>query len=52
MRHDFNEMVAPKAGLNQWLEAFEAGKIKPGGDPGLLKLIANVIERQQRRKGG
>ena len=52
MRHDFNDMVAPKAGLKQWLEAFDAGKVKPGGDPGLLKLIANVIERQQRRTGG
>lgn len=52
MRHDFNDMAMPKHTLNHWIEAYEAGKIKASGDTGILKLIANVIERHNRRRGG
>ncbi|MBJ7347607.1 MAG: hypothetical protein JHC87_03425 [Thermoleophilaceae bacterium] len=52
MRSDFNELADPKMGLKQWTEALETGKIKIHGDSAIIKLIANVVERQQRRKGG
>jgi hypothetical protein len=52
MRHDFNELIDPKMHLAQWIDAFEKGKIKVSGDGAMIKLIANVVERQQRRKGG
>jgi hypothetical protein len=52
MRHDFNDLTDPKMHLPQWIDALEAGKIKVSGDGAISKLIANVVERQQRRKGG
>jgi hypothetical protein len=50
MRQDFNELVDPKKGLPQWIEAFEQGKIKASGG-GMLQLVERVIEKQQRRQG-
>lgn len=51
MRHDFNHLLDPRFGLKEWTEAFEEGKIKASGG-GMLQLVARVIEKQQRRKGG
>lgn len=52
MRQDFNDLADPKKGLPEWIDALEKGKVKFSGDGAIIKLIANVVERQQRRKGG
>ncbi len=52
MRHDFNEIIDPRKGLPQWIEAYDQGKIKISGEGGMVKLVAKVIEKQQRRHGG
>jgi hypothetical protein len=51
MRQDFNTLLDPRFGLEEWTEAFEQGKIKANGG-GMLQLVQRVIEKQQRRKGG
>lgn len=48
---EFNRLADPKSGLPQWISAFETGVIKVGGETSIQKLLANVIERQQRRHG-
>jgi len=52
MRQDFNTITDPRSGLPQWIEAYDQGKIKISGEGGMVKLIAKVIEKQQRRQGG
>ncbi|MFY9265463.1 MAG: hypothetical protein WAO61_08565 [Solirubrobacterales bacterium] len=51
MRQDFNTITDPRYGLTHWIEAFDDGRIKVNGEGGMVKLIARVIEKQQRRKG-
>lgn len=51
MRPDFNTLLDPRFGLEEWTEAFEQGKIKASGG-GMLQLVGRVIEKQQRRKSG
>jgi hypothetical protein len=45
----FNEMVAAEAKVPDWIEAFVYGKVKATGPEQFLKLIVNVVERQQER---
>ncbi|MGH2907313.1 MAG: hypothetical protein ACRDKI_11175 [Solirubrobacterales bacterium] len=52
MRQDFNDILDPRKGMTQWIEAFDQGKIKISGEGGMVKLVAKVIEKQQRRHGG
>jgi hypothetical protein len=52
MRQDFNDILDPRKGLPQWIEAYDQGKIKISGEGGMVKLVAKVIEKQQRRHGG
>jgi hypothetical protein len=47
-RAEFNEL-ATEGGIKQYREAYEAGQIKVTGDPGIQKLIAQVIERHEQR---
>ncbi|MFY9487710.1 MAG: hypothetical protein WAP35_03310 [Solirubrobacterales bacterium] len=51
MRQDFNTITDPRYGLTQWIEAYDEGKIKINGEGGMVKLVAKVIEKQQRRTG-
>ena len=47
-RSDFNELAA-EGGVRQWRRAFETGHAKAEGSPEILKLIANVVGRQEER---
>jgi hypothetical protein len=47
-RADFNEL-ATKGTVSDWQEAFAKGEAKATGIDQILKLIANVVERQQER---
>ena len=51
MRRDFfNLMVEHGAKVADWREAFEHGRAKATGVDQYLKLIVNVVERQQERE--
>lgn len=52
MRQDFNDILDPRKGMTQWIEAYDQGKIKISGEGGMVKLVGKVIEKQQRRHGG
>jgi hypothetical protein len=47
-RRNFNEL-ATKGHVSDWREAFEKGEAKATGIEQVLKLIANVVERQEER---
>jgi hypothetical protein len=47
-RSHFNEL-AEEGKVKHYREAYESGQIKVGGDPGIQKLIAQVIERHDQR---
>jgi hypothetical protein len=47
-RSDFNGLAA-EGNVRQWREAFETGHAKAEGSPEILKLISNVVERQEER---
>jgi hypothetical protein len=50
MRRDFfNAMVENKAKIADWREAFTYGQAKATGVDQYLKLIVNVVERQEER---
>jgi uncharacterized NAD-dependent epimerase/dehydratase family protein len=50
MRRDFfNLMVEHGAKVADWREAFENGRVKATGVDQYLKLIVNVVERQEER---
>src|SRR3954453_11355232 len=49
-REFFNEMVAHEAKVPDWIEAFTYGQAKASGPEQFLKLIRNVVERQQERE--
>ena len=44
-RSHFNEL-AKDGKLRHWVEAYEHGDVKVSGEPGVLKLVGNVILRQ------
>jgi hypothetical protein len=48
VRSTFNEL-ATDGGVAAYRKAYEAGQIKANGDPGIQKLIAQVIERHEQR---
>ena len=46
----FNALAGdPKAGIRDWIEAYDHGHVKVSGEPAVVKLIGNVIERQVAR---
>jgi hypothetical protein len=47
-RSHFNELAADGK-AKHYREAYEAGQIKVSGDPGIQKLIAQVIARHEER---
>jgi hypothetical protein len=47
-RADFNEL-ATEGTIRHWREAFESGHVRATGPPEILRLIANVVEKQDER---
>lgn len=47
-RSHFNELAADGK-ARHYREAYEAGQIKVSGDPGIQKLVAQVIARHEER---
>jgi SCP-2 sterol transfer family len=47
-RSHFNEL-ADEGKVRNWREAFESGTVKASGPAEILKLIQNVVERQEER---
>ena len=47
-RSNFNEL-AGEGNVRHWREAFEHGHAKAEGTEQILKLIRNVVERQEER---
>ena len=47
-RSHFNELAA-EGTIRHWREAFESGHVKATGPEEILKLIRNVVERQEER---
>jgi hypothetical protein len=47
-RSQFNEL-ATKGTVKNWREAFEHGDAKASGPTEILRLIANVVEKQEER---
>jgi hypothetical protein len=49
-REFFNAMVEGGGRVPDWIEAFTYGQAKASGPEQFLKLIVNVVERQQERQ--
>jgi hypothetical protein len=50
MRRDvFNDLVTHEAKIPQWRDAFDHGRVKATGVDQYMKLIVNVVERQEER---
>jgi hypothetical protein len=49
-RSHFNEL-ARDGRLKQWIDAYEHGHLRVTGDAAVIRLLANVIERQRTRAG-
>jgi hypothetical protein len=47
-RSNFNDLAA-EGGVGDWHRAFALGHAKAEGSPEILKLIGNVVERQEER---
>jgi hypothetical protein len=47
-RADFNEL-AVEGTIRHWREAFESGHVRATGPPEILRLIGNVVEKQEER---
>jgi hypothetical protein len=47
-RSHFNEL-AEDGRLRHWVDAYERGHLKVSGDSAVVKLLANVIQRQRAR---
>jgi hypothetical protein len=50
MRREFFNVMAREAKVPDWIEAFTYGQAKATGPEQFLKLIVNVVERQQERE--
>ncbi len=49
-RQDFNKLAA-EGTLREWRKAYDVGHVNVSGEPAIVKLLANVIERQLQRSG-
>jgi SCP-2 sterol transfer family len=47
-RSHFNEL-AEDGKIRNWREAFDSGTVKASGPPEILRLIQNVVEKQEER---
>ena len=50
MRREFFNVMAREAKVPDWIEAFTYGQAKASGPEQFLRLIVNVVERQQERE--
>jgi hypothetical protein len=50
MRREFFNVMADEGKVPDWIEAFTYGKAKATGPSQYLKLIANVVDKQQERE--
>ena len=50
MRREFFNVMARDGKVPDWIEAFTYGQAKASGPMQYLKLITNVVERQQERQ--
>jgi len=50
MRREFFNVMAKEGKVPDWVEAFTYGQAKASGPEQFLKLIVNVVERQQERQ--
>jgi hypothetical protein len=50
MRREFFNVMAQEAKVADWIEAFTYGQAKASGPEQILRLIINVVERQQERE--
>jgi hypothetical protein len=49
MRREFFNVMAREGKVPDWVEAFTYGQAKASGPDQIMKLIVNVVERQQER---
>ena len=50
MRREFFNVMAHEAKVPDWIEAFAYGQAKASGPEQFIRLIVNVVERQQERE--
>ena len=50
MRREFFNVMAREGKVPDWVEAFTYGQAKASGPEQFIKLIVNVVERQQERE--
>jgi hypothetical protein len=50
MRREFFNVMAREGKIPDWVEAFTYGQAKASGPEQILRLIVNVVERQQERE--
>ena len=50
MRREFFNVMAREAKVADWVEAFTYGQAKASGPEQFIRLIVNVVERQQERE--
>jgi hypothetical protein len=50
MRREFFNVMAREGKVPDWIEAFTYGQAKASGPEQFIKLIVNVVERQQERE--
>src|SRR5438309_6780030 len=50
MRREFFNVMAREGKVPDWIEAFTYGQAKATGPEQIIKLIVNVVERQQERE--
>ena len=50
MRREFFNVMAREGKVPDWIEAFTYGQAKASGPDQILRLIVNVVERQQDRQ--
>ncbi|HTR89504.1 MAG TPA: hypothetical protein VMG62_05280 [Solirubrobacteraceae bacterium] len=50
MRREFFNVMAREGKVPDWVEAFTYGQAKCSGPEQILRLIENVVERQQERQ--
>ncbi|MFI5038834.1 MAG: hypothetical protein ACHQCG_02740 [Solirubrobacterales bacterium] len=50
MRREFFNVMAKEGKVPDWIEAFTYGQAKASGPEQIVKLIVNVVERQQERE--
>lgn len=50
MRREFFNVMAKEGKVADWIEAFIYGQAKASGPAQIVRLIVNVVERQQERE--